>query len=95
MGCMFCAITLPPGYLPKPLLPDLTEHLVEAFEENSLSTCLQEQTNTLHWNTKLNQVFLVSTEAESLLLFGFTVLKEQMRYVRKNGKCIRNFSWET
>jgi hypothetical protein len=92
---MSCAITLQPGYLPKPLLPDLTEHLVEALGENSLSTCLQEQTNTLHWHTKFNQVFLLSTEAGALLLFDFAVLKEQTRYVRKNDKCVQNFSWET
>lgn len=76
MGCMSCAITLLPDYLPKPLLPDLTEHLVEALGENSLSTCLQKQINTLHWHVKLNQVFLVSTEAEALLLFNFGVLNE-------------------
>jgi hypothetical protein len=73
---MFCAIILLPGYLPKPLLPDLTEHLVEALDENSLSTCLQKQTNALYWHTKLNQVLLVSIETEALLLlFNFSVMK--------------------
>jgi hypothetical protein len=59
-------LSLPAGYLLKPLLLYLTGHSAEALGSNSLSTCLREEINTPQWHIALKQLFPASSGAEAM-----------------------------
>jgi hypothetical protein len=59
-------LSLPAAYLLTPLLLYLTGHSAEALGSNSLSTCLREEINTLHWHITLKQLFPASSGAEAM-----------------------------